>query len=147
MKHLSGSKAAGSDGEERVEDVSADLPYELQSKMFDQLATVGIAGAGLSVTLIGSLLRDAPATVWLAVAAFAMAAMTSINGNVKLIENLRCRRPALTASKVQTGLAIGLIGAGAGFLSMEIYSAGAATQAPGSAETASGDQIELSPRQ
>lgn len=114
---------------EKVEDVSADLPYELQSKMFDQLATVGIAGVGLSVTLIGSLLRDAPPTVWFAVAAFAIAAMTAVNGNIKLIENLSRRQPAMKTSKVQTGLAIGLIGAGAGYLSMEIYSAGEATLA------------------
>jgi hypothetical protein len=49
--------------EERLGEVSADLPYELQSKMFDQLTALGLAGAGLTVTLIGSLLRDAPLIV------------------------------------------------------------------------------------
>ncbi|NBB23531.1 hypothetical protein GVM20_00140 [Porphyrobacter sp. SLTP] len=131
---------------EKVEDVSADLPYELQSKMFDQLATVAIAAAGLSVTLIGSLLRDSPPTVWLTVAAFAIAAMTSVSGNVMLIENLSRRQPALKKSKVQTQLAIGLIGAGAGFLSMEIYSAGEATPAPQSEASVSDAQTEQNPR-
>jgi hypothetical protein len=62
--------------------------------MFDQLATVGIAGAGLSVTLIGSLLRDSPPMVWATVVAFGMAAMTAVSGNIRLIESLRRRRPA-----------------------------------------------------
>lgn len=112
---------------EPLDQVSADLPYELQSKMFDQLATVGIAGVGLSVTLIGSLLRDSPPMVWATVVAFGMAAMTAVSGNIRLIESLRRRRPALKASKTQTGLAMGLIGAGIGFLSMEVYSAGKRT--------------------
>ena len=50
---------------ERVDEVSAELPYELQSRMFDQLAAVGIGGAGLAVTPIGSLLKTAPRIVWL----------------------------------------------------------------------------------
>ena len=130
MKRLFGlDKLTATDVVERLEDVSADLPYELQSKMFDQLATVGVAGTGLSVTLISSLLRDAPSTVWIAVA-FAIAALTSIDGNVRLINNLTLRRSAMRASKIQTGLAIAWIGVGAGFLSMEIYSAGDAKSAP-----------------
>jgi hypothetical protein len=128
MKEFFTRRSAKSDDmAESLDQVSADLPYELQSKMFDQLATIGIAGAGLSVTLIGSLLRDSPPMVWATVVAFGMAAITAVSGNIRLIESLRRRRPALKASKAHTGLAMGLIGAGIGFLSMEVYSAGERT--------------------
>ena len=35
--------------------------------MFDQLAAISLGGAGLTVTLIGSILKDAPGIVWLSV--------------------------------------------------------------------------------
>ena len=55
-----GAVISNADADERVGDISVDLQYELQSKMFDQLATVSVAGAGLAVTLIGSMLSELP---------------------------------------------------------------------------------------
>jgi hypothetical protein len=128
MKDFFTRNSAGyGDIAEPLDQVSANLPYELQSKMFDQLATVGIAGAGLSVTLIGSLLRDASPVVWSTVVAFGLAAMTALGGNTRLIDSLRRRQPALKTAKAYTGMAMGLIGAGVGFLSMEVYYAGERT--------------------
>ena len=115
------TEVCGDGVEERLEDVTADLPYELQSKMFDQLATVSIAGAGLSVTLIGSLLRDASPIVWLSVIMFGLAAMFAISGNNHLIEGLIRKRPTLRRTKTYVGLATGLIGMAIGILSMSIY--------------------------
>ncbi|MDY7522547.1 hypothetical protein [Sphingomonas sp. 10B4] len=107
--------------EERPESVSADLPYELQSKIFDQLATVGIAGAGLSVTLIGSLLQNASRVVWLSVILFGLAAITSVGANVRLIDGLTQRRPVLRRTKLDVQIAMGLIGMAIGCLCMSMY--------------------------
>ena len=106
---------------ERTEEITADLPYELQSKMFDQLTTVGVAGAGLAITLIGSLLRDAPADTWMSVVLFGLAAITAVSGNVRLINGLFSRKAVVRRSKVDVALAMALIGAGAGWLSMSIF--------------------------
>jgi hypothetical protein len=132
----------------RIEEISPDLPYELQSKMFDQLATVSIAGAGLTVTLIGSLLRDAPWIVWLPVIGFGVAALAAISGNVWLIEGLTTRRPTLRRSKATTQAVVGLIGFAIGTLGMSVYIEGdghrrgkepAAAPAPADAALRKGD--------
>lgn len=111
----------GSGVEERQDEVSADLPYELQSKMFDQLAAAGVAGAGLTVTLIGSFLRNAPGIVWLPVVLFGAAAMFAISGNSRLIDSLFRRQASFRHSKLYVGVAVGLIGMAIGSLSMAVY--------------------------
>jgi len=113
--------STGAGVEERLDEVSADLPYELQSKMFDQLAAAGVAGAGLTVTLIGSLLRNAPGLVWLPVVLFGAAAMFAISGNSRLIDSLFKRQAAFRHSKLYVGMAVGLIGMAIGSLSMAVY--------------------------
>ena len=89
--------------------------------MFDQLAAVSVAGAGLTVTLIGSLLRSAPSLVWLPVILFGIAALLAVTGNIKLIDGLFEKRPTLVRSKIYTQLAVGLIGMAIGMLSMSVY--------------------------
>lgn len=118
-------------GDDRVENISADLPYELQSKMFDQLATVSVAGAGLAITLIGSLLRNASQEVWLSVIFFCLAAVSAVGGNKRLINGLFGRRPTLRRSKLDVSVTMMLLGVAAGVLSMSVYSdpAGSSSQA------------------
>lgn len=117
-------KSAGDAPDERLDAVSPDLPFELQSKVFDQLATVSIAGAGLTVTLIGSLLHDASRIVWLSVVCFALAALTALDSNIRLIDGLFRRRSVLGRSKRDVQLAMALIGMAIGILSMTVYAAG-----------------------
>lgn len=107
--------------EERLGDISADLPYELQSKMFDHLTGVSLAGAGLTVTLIGSVLKDAPGIVWLSVIEFGLAAFVATVGNLKLIERLFQRKETMKSSKTAIMIAIALIGSGIGSLGMSVY--------------------------
>lgn len=124
LLHRLRGKLAGDVVDERLEAVSADLPFELQSKIFDQLATVSIAGAGLGVTLIGSLLQNASRFVWLSVVFFGLAAITAVGGNNKLIDGLFRRRSVLRRSRVDVQLTMGLIGMAIGILSMTIYAEG-----------------------
>jgi hypothetical protein len=112
------------DANEPIADTSADLAYELQSKMFDQLATVGIAGAGLAVTLIGSVLQDEPNDVWLSVVFFGIAAVTAISGNQRLVDGLTVRQPCLRRAKRDMQIALTLIGVAIGWLSMSVYAKG-----------------------
>lgn len=111
----------------RVHETSPDLAYELQSKMFDQLATVAIAGAGLAVTLIGSMLRNAPNHVWLSVILFGLAAVAAISGNQKLVDGLIRQEPRLQRSKRDLQIVLMLVGMAIGSLSMSV-SADAARQ-------------------
>jgi hypothetical protein len=108
--------------EKRNEDgISPDLPYELQSKMFDQLAAFSLGGAGLTVTLIGSSLRNAPAIVWLAVVEFAIAALVCMAANINLINSLLSGTASHSRSRLMTAIASILIGMGIGSLAMSVY--------------------------
>ncbi|WP_347302689.1 hypothetical protein V5740_11875 [Croceibacterium sp. TMG7-5b_MA50] len=117
------ASAAPDEADEPFAPVSADLPYELQSKMLDQLTTVSVAGVGLAITLIGSLLRGASHDVWLSVAFFGLAAITAVSGNIRLIEGTFQQRAVLRRSKRDVSLVMTFIGVAVGFLSMSIYDA------------------------
>jgi len=105
---------------EEVGAVSPDLPYELQSKMFDQLATLGVAGAGLTVTLIGSVLSDAPFFIWFAAVAFTVAAVSALAGQSYLIDSLFRRKPSQKRSSIMTAISIAMIGFAIGMLGAAI---------------------------
>ena len=89
--------------------------------MFDQIAAVGIGGAGLTVTLIGTLLRNTSPVIWLPVIFFAAASMFAVSGNNLLIDGLFRRTPVYKRSKLYLALAVGLIGMAMGSLSMSVY--------------------------
>ncbi|QIL03114.1 hypothetical protein G7078_10210 [Sphingomonas sinipercae] len=107
--------------DEQQDGVSADLPYELQSKMFDQLAGMSIAAAGLTVTLISSILQRAPGIIWMAVVEFGLAAFIALSGNITMIEAIFTKRPSLKRSKVITMVVLLLMGMGTGTLAMSVY--------------------------
>ena len=100
---------------------SGDLPYELQSKMFDQLAAISVAGAGLTVTLIGSVLKGAKGPVWLAVIEFGFAALAALAGNVWLIHDLFEGKDGKKRSKITTAICVAFLGMAIGSLSMSVY--------------------------
>lgn len=118
------------DAKEPIDAISADLAYELQSKMFDQMATVGVAGAGLAVTLIGSTLRDPSREIWLSVVLFVLAAMTAISGNQKLIDRLAMRQACLRRGKRDAMIAVTFVGMAIGWLSMSVYAQSAPQRPP-----------------
>lgn len=110
--------------EERTAEVSADLPYELQSRIFEQTAAAALAGAGLSVTLIGGILKNAPPTIWGSVACFAAAAYVASAGNNALVEALFKQEPILKRGRSYQTAAAVLMGMAIGVLSFSVYVTG-----------------------
>ena len=103
-----------------LESISPDLPFELQSKLIDQLATMGVAGAGLVITLRGSLLQDASNLIWLAAIEFGLAALIALIAQVHLIEGLFARRLKSQRTRLMTLAAIVLMGMGVGSLGTSV---------------------------
>ena len=110
--------------------VSADLPYELQSKLFEQLATMGIAGAGLVITLRGSILSDASALIWMGAVEFGLAALVALAAQMGLIEGLMARKVSRRQNQMMTILAVILIGMGVGTLGTSVLLEGKPGKAP-----------------
>lgn len=107
--------------------VSADLPYELQSKLFEQLATLGVAGAGLVITLRGSILQDASPMIWLAAVEFGLAAVLALAAQVGLIEGLFDGTVSRRRSQIMTAAAVVLIGMAVGTLGTSVFMEGEST--------------------
>lgn len=105
---------------ERIEETSADLAYELQARLFEQLATVSLGGAGLAITLAGSILRNSP-LVWIAVIEFGVAALLAVSAHQGLIGKLFDRKPTRKRSTVMTGVCMMLIGMGVGSLGTAVF--------------------------
>ena len=103
-----------------LQTISSDLPYELQSKMFEQLAAAGVAGAGLTITLVGTILEGS-FLIWLATIEFAHAGMVALSGQKQLIEGIAANQPLWRKTRVITVIAVLLIGMGVGSLAMTVY--------------------------
>jgi uncharacterized membrane protein len=109
---------------------SADLPYELQSKLFEQLATMGVAGAGLVITLRGSILSDASALIWMGAVEFGLAALVALAAQMGLIEGLMARKVSRRQNQMMTIIAVVLIGMGVGTLGTSVFLEGKPGKAP-----------------
>jgi hypothetical protein len=105
---------------ERLDEVSADLPYELQNKLFEQMATMSIGGVGLTITLAGTLLEGEP-LVWLAVVEFGIAALMAVAAQQSVIAGLFKKTPTRKTATLMTGLCSMLIGMGVGSLGGAVY--------------------------
>lgn len=103
-----------------IEEVSADLAFELQSKLFEQITTLGVAGAGLVITLKGSILSGASPIIWLGAIEFGFAALLSLAAQVNLIEGLFQRRLNRRSLRGMALAAILLMGMGIGTLGTSV---------------------------
>lgn len=115
---------------------SSDLAYELQSKLFEQLAAMGVAGAGLVITLKGSILSGASGLIWLAAAEFALGGFVAFSAQLTLIEGLFAS--SVSRRRLQTMLitAVLLIGMGIGSLAMSVFLEGDSDAAAASGKRA-----------
>ena len=105
---------------------SADLPHTLQFQTFNQVATLSTAGAGLAITLAGSLLSDFTLPIWLAVFCFALSALlcliAQISGVEKLFDGLPSRivlRNYALAAIFLMAIGIGALGSGVFIASLQ----------------------------
>jgi hypothetical protein len=105
---------------ERIEQISPDLPYELQSRLFEQLTTLSLGGVGLTITLSGTILRSEPLT-WISTFEFGLAALFALSAQQTLINYIFQRKPVQKRSRVMTVLCTLLIGMGAGSLGAAVF--------------------------
>jgi len=106
--------------DERIEEISSDLAYELQARLFEQLANVNLGGAGLAITLAGSILRGSP-LVWISVVEFGIGALVALSAHNGLIGRLFARQRTRGRARLMTMLCMMLIGMGVGSLGAAVY--------------------------
>jgi hypothetical protein len=109
--------------------VSADLAFELQSKLFEQLATLGVAGAGLVITLRGSILSEASPIIWMGAVEFGLAALVALAAQIGLIEGLFSLKLSRRRIQMMTILAVVLIAMGVGTLGTSVFLEGKSAEA------------------
>ena len=100
--------------------VSPDVAVELQAKLFEQLTAGGVAGAGLTITLLGTILEGS-VLVWIATAEFLLGAVVALSGQMHLIEALSKGQPVWKKARLITGISTLLIGMGLGSLATDVY--------------------------
>lgn len=100
---------------------STNLAYELQSKLFEQLAAMGVAGAGLVITLKGSILSGASGLIWIATAEFALGAFVAFGAQLILIEGLFAANLSRRRLQIMLIIAVLLIGMGICSLGMSVF--------------------------
>ena len=113
--------------QERIEETSADLAYELQAKLFEQLTTVSLGGLGLTITLSGTILSGARLT-WMSSVEFGIAALIAISAQQDRIGHLFDRRATRKRSVQMTRWCLIFVGMAAGSLATAVFLEG-----PGSA--------------
>jgi len=67
---------------------SSDLAHDLQFRTLEQLTNLGVGGAGLTITLVGGILKNLGALVWIATAEFGIAALMALVGQIDLTNNI-----------------------------------------------------------
>ena len=67
---------------------SRDLAHDLQFRTLEQLTNLGIGGAGLTITLVGGLLKNLGALVWIATAEFGITALMALVGQIDLTNHI-----------------------------------------------------------
>jgi hypothetical protein len=107
-----------SDPKRPVEEVSADLPYELQFHSFQQLTNLATAGIGLSVTLAGSLLKTFNFGIWSSIAYFGVSALIALGSQFGLVQALHDRADKLKVMRSLSIVSMVFLGMGVGALAM-----------------------------
>jgi len=67
---------------------SRALAHDFQFRTLEQLANVSLGGAGVTITLIGGLLKNVGPFVWIATAEFAIGALAALLGEIELTNRL-----------------------------------------------------------
>jgi hypothetical protein len=90
---------------------------------------MGIAGAGLVITLRGSILSEASPIIWMGAVEFGLAAMVALAAQIGLIEGLFSLKLSRRRLQLMTILAVVLIGMGVGTLGTSVFLEGKESKA------------------
>ena len=101
-------------------DAPQPLAHELQFRLFEQITTLGTAGAGLTITLIGSVLSEAGFLAWMAAIWFGAAALLSLTAQTALTDTLFAGRSFRSRGRILALVCSLLIGMGVGALGASV---------------------------
>lgn len=93
-----------------------EFAYEIQLRLFEQLTTIGVAGTGVIITLMGTVLKDGGIIGWIAVVWFALAAVLAIAGQFSMTQLTDFSQPPPKRLRLLAQVAVFLIGMGMGAL-------------------------------
>jgi hypothetical protein len=103
---------------------AGEFAYEVQLRLFEQLTTISVAGAGLTITLIGSVMKDIGLLGWLSVIWFGLAAICALPGQFALAQQFDFTGPPRRTYRITAVLAVIFIGMGIGALGTGVVLAG-----------------------
>jgi hypothetical protein len=105
--------------QETLAQSSRDLAHDLQFRTLEQLTNLGVGGAGLTITLIGGLLKNMGALVWIATIEFGISALIALVAQIDLTNNLLvAQEPKRT--RVYTLVAIMFLAMGIGSMGTSV---------------------------
>jgi hypothetical protein len=99
---------------------SRDLAHDLQFRTLEQLGNLSLGGAGVTITLIGGLLKNVGPFVWMATAEFAIGALAALLGEVDLT-NCLLQEKEPTRTKNYTMAAVFFLAMGVGSLATSVF--------------------------
>ncbi len=103
---------------------TVDILHTLQFQTFSQVATLSTAGAGLAITLAGSILSTFILPIWIAVFCFSLSAVLCLVAQIAGVEKLFDRQPTRTLLRNYALMAVFLMATGIGALGSGVFLAG-----------------------
>ncbi|RYG87929.1 MAG: hypothetical protein EON59_05980 [Alphaproteobacteria bacterium] len=100
------------------------MVHTLQFQTFNQVATLSAAGAGLAITLAGSLLSSFTLPIWIAVFCFSLSAILCLVAQVAGVEKLFDQLPSRKLLRGYALTAVFLMATGIGALGSGVFLAG-----------------------
>jgi hypothetical protein len=99
---------------------SRDLAHDLQFRTLEQLTNLGVGGAGVTITLIGGVLRNLGPFVWIATVEFGITAFAALLGQVDLTNNVLLNKEP-TRTRNYTMVAVFFLAMGVGSLATSVF--------------------------
>jgi hypothetical protein len=99
---------------------SRDLAHDFQFRTLEQLTNLSLGGAGVTVTLIGGILKNVGPFVWLATVEFAIGAFAALVGQIDLTNMLLAGKNP-ERSKYYVMAAVFFLAMGVGSVSTSVF--------------------------
>jgi hypothetical protein len=97
------------------------IEYDLQFRGLEQIANLGVGGAGVTITLVGGVLRNMSLFVWMATIEFGLAALIALSAQWALIGEASGRMSAPDRARYSGLTGIALIGMAVGTLAASVF--------------------------